>query len=779
MAAVATEPAGYYASCEGASGKNLLTALSAVVSSHTAVSYDGLWTLYGTSDLRPNGKIWDMYSTKEYTYRTDQCGSYQAVGSCYNREHSFPKSWFDDKSPMVSDAYHIYPTDGKVNGQRSNYPYGECEGGTTLPGSGTVRALGRLGKCTFPGYSGTVFEPDDEYKGDFARSYFYMAAAYNSQIASWSSPMLASNSYPAFSQWAINLLLKWHRQDPVSQKELDRNEAVAARQHNRNPFIDHPDLAEHIWGDKTSVAWNCNATYDPAIILPVSGTTVDIGTTVVGVPRSATVTIKGQVLTQAVTLTTSDADFTATPRTIAAATANAGTTATVTFTPTDEGSYTGSLTVASGSATSTIIIIAKAIGTLPAGPVRGIGEDSFLATWSCIGDADANGEYTLDVRCQGESLDEFPRSVRATDESFVVEGLEPSTTYTYTVASEHLRSEPVTVTTLAPQPSVTFLFDGTLSFAAPAGQPSEAAELLVDIANITDPVLLSVAAPFELSTDKATWARTATLDPEEDRVYLRMYSVEAGTFRSSLVATAGDYRTDEVEFQGTAVSGTGYFEDFEMEWPGSQSYITGPYTGTGGVWNFSNAGIFAEQDAAKAYRGQSVRMGKTATSMLAMAEDYPAGFGVVTVQTSLWSGDATATFHLEYSADGGTSWRSAGQASVESTSWAPHTFTVNCAGPARLRLRQSAGARFMVDNIEATTYTNLVPDAAAPYHTWDAFARHGALVIEASMPVHATVSSIDGRTAASITVAGSTALDLAPGLYIVTVDNFSRRVLIK
>lgn len=154
---------------------------------------------------------------------------------------------------MVSDAFHIYPTDGKVNGQRSSFPYGECASGTTLPSCNGVDALGKLGKSTFPGYSGTVFEPVDEYKGDFARTYFYMAACYNDKIASWSSPMLAGNSYPCYTTWAVNLLLKWNEQDPVSQKEIDRNNAVYKHQNNRNPFIDHPELAEYIWGDKQNI----------------------------------------------------------------------------------------------------------------------------------------------------------------------------------------------------------------------------------------------------------------------------------------------------------------------------------------------------------------------------------------------------------------------------------------------------------------------------------------------------------------------------------------------
>lgn len=258
--AMATVPHGYYDDCENKmGGKTLLKALHQTISDHDVVSYSGLWNVYLTSDIDENGKIWDMYSTKRWTPSKEQCGNYHSVGDCYNREHSMPKSWFDDKSPMVSDAFHIYPTDGKVNGQRSNYPYGECSGGMSEPSNGSVKALGKLGTCTFPGYSGTVFEPDDEYKGDFARSYFYMAACYNDKISGWKSDMLAKNDYPCYTSWAVDLLLKWHRQDPVSRKELDRNDAVYAYQGNRNPFIDHPELAEYVWGTKTSERWTSKA----------------------------------------------------------------------------------------------------------------------------------------------------------------------------------------------------------------------------------------------------------------------------------------------------------------------------------------------------------------------------------------------------------------------------------------------------------------------------------------------------------------------------------------
>ena len=296
------EPDGYYKNCEGAGGKDLLMRLYETVGPHTKVTYDGLWNVYKDSDVRPNGTVWDMYSTKEWRSWT-KCGNYKNVGDCLNREHSFPKSWWGGgKANQYSDAFHLYPTDGKVNNQRSNYPFGECAGGDYLPSNGSVRPLGRLGNSTFPGFSGEVFEPDDQYKGDFARSYFYMAAAYNDKISGWTSgnggQMLAGNNYPVYKSWAIDMLLKWHRQDPVSQKEIDRNNAVYKHQGNRNPFIDHPELAEYIWGSKKDAKWSLGATTEPELMLPADGSVADIGLCAVGLSKSVEIKVKGVGLTE-------------------------------------------------------------------------------------------------------------------------------------------------------------------------------------------------------------------------------------------------------------------------------------------------------------------------------------------------------------------------------------------------------------------------------------------------------------------------------------------------
>lgn len=246
----------YYVDIEGKFGATLKTALNKIIKNHTDVSYSGLWRIYKETDYK-DGKVWDMYSTCNWTYSSDQCGGggYSDVCDCYNREHMIPQSWFNKQSPMVSDAFHIYPTDGKVNGIRSNYPHGETN---ASPIGG--KALGKLGSSSVSGYSGTVYEPDDEYKGDIARTYFYFVTCYEDKLSGFDkNNVLTGDTYPSLKSWFYNLMLDWHREDPVSKKEIDRNEAVYKHQKNRNPFIDYPELAEHIWGNKKSEAFYFNA----------------------------------------------------------------------------------------------------------------------------------------------------------------------------------------------------------------------------------------------------------------------------------------------------------------------------------------------------------------------------------------------------------------------------------------------------------------------------------------------------------------------------------------
>lgn len=255
-------PTGYYNDADGKSGYTLKSTLYDIIKGHDNQSYSALWDLYKTSDKKSNGKVWDMYSdvpggtpAYEYTFGSDQCGNYSGEGSCYNREHSFPKSWFNDASPMITDPFHIVPSDGYTNGKRGNYAFGEVGSASWTSTNGS-----KLGSSNYPGYSGTVFEPIDEYKGDFARGYFYMATRYENVIAGWESnndngdAMLNGTSDQVYEDWALEMLIAWHNADPVSQKEIERNDAIYDYQNNRNPFIDHPEYVTSIWGGTTSAS---------------------------------------------------------------------------------------------------------------------------------------------------------------------------------------------------------------------------------------------------------------------------------------------------------------------------------------------------------------------------------------------------------------------------------------------------------------------------------------------------------------------------------------------
>lgn len=256
MSANAQIPAGYYNGTSGLTGYNLKTKLSQIISNGALDNgYSGLWTAYQTTDrdyyYENNGKILDMYSENptgadpyEYTYNTNQCGSYSGEGSCYNREHTIPQSLFNSLSPMKNDVHFIPPTDGKVNGMRSDYPYGVVSSPTWTSQNGS-----KLGPNTTSGYSGTVFEPIDSFKGDIARMIFYFVTRYQDKIPTFASGnMLDQTTGRSLTQWELDVLLTWNAQDPVSQREIDRNNACYALQGNRNPYIDYPNWVSEVWG---------------------------------------------------------------------------------------------------------------------------------------------------------------------------------------------------------------------------------------------------------------------------------------------------------------------------------------------------------------------------------------------------------------------------------------------------------------------------------------------------------------------------------------------------
>jgi endonuclease I len=246
-------PAGYYDSAVGLRGTALRAALHNIIRNHLAQSYDYAFTAFQTTDVKPNKKVWDMYSdipggTPPYEYTFGQTGGGTAEGTGYNREHSWPKTWFGGTVlPMYSDLWILYPTDTKVNNYRGDLPYGDVASATTTSLNGS-----QVGSCADDGYTATVFEPIDPFKGDLARSYFYVSTRYYTEDGTW--PGSAATSGADLLPWASQACVAWHTADPVSQKERLRNGAIYVIQQNRNPFVDHPEFAGLIFDSTSTTA---------------------------------------------------------------------------------------------------------------------------------------------------------------------------------------------------------------------------------------------------------------------------------------------------------------------------------------------------------------------------------------------------------------------------------------------------------------------------------------------------------------------------------------------
>lgn len=255
----AEAPAGYYSSLEGKSGVELIKAVKAVgFRNHKTISYgSGTWTAFHKTDVRiVNGKEcwWDMYSS-------NNVGVTNSVPSTMNIEHSVANSWWDGtKNDAYKDIVHLNPSDKDANSRKGNYPLAEVgkvtwDNGVTFVGK-PVSGQG--------GGSSMVYEPHDDYKGDFARTYMYMFVIYRDmQWGTRFTWMYDTSSELMFRPWAYELLLKWHAADPVSDKERDRNDGIAATQGNRNPFIDLPDLADYIWGAKKGMPYSIDGSNTP------------------------------------------------------------------------------------------------------------------------------------------------------------------------------------------------------------------------------------------------------------------------------------------------------------------------------------------------------------------------------------------------------------------------------------------------------------------------------------------------------------------------------------
>ncbi len=370
VAATAAVPQGYYNSLKGKTGQDLKTAVHDLTVNHTVLNYNNLWYYYYDTDYVPGNReqVWDMYSNNEYFF-----GTRGNAVSGMNKEHSFPKSWWGgSKNAAYSDLHHLIPADANANSARSNWPFGDVASSDWDNGL-SKRGTPRSGQG---GGAGKVFEPADQYKGDFARIYFYMVSCY--QDLNWKTTYMLTNSdWRTLNQWSIDLLLRWAREDPVSEKEIARNDAIERYQNNRNPFVDNPDLMEYIWGTMVGTEWDGSGTVIPdpdpqptdvaTLISPTQGTVLEFGDVAVGDSATLTLYVRGEHFSSPVTLKcylNQYTMFSLSTTSIDTATINslAGYPLQVTYKPTSLGEHKAKILFSGGGMTGSVGIQLRATG---------------------------------------------------------------------------------------------------------------------------------------------------------------------------------------------------------------------------------------------------------------------------------------------------------------------------------------------------------------------------------------------------------------------------------
>ena len=470
MGANATIPAGYYSTLDGKGGQALKDAIHTLAMQHTTLSYGSLWGYFTETDCRPENpnQVWDMYSDRVFYFR----GNGAPYGM--NREHSLPKSWWGgyDVSQGYSaytDINHLYPSEEEANMAKLNWPLGEVsmvefDNGVTRVGSPMTGQGGGANQ---------VFEPDDRYKGDFARTYFYMACAY--QHYKWKYTFMLNNtSWKSLNNWSIDLLCRWARNDAVSDKEVNRNDAVQKHQNNRNPFIDFPDLFEYIWGNRQGQIFYVSeagtssdtTTYngEPELIAPTQGTSLNFGEIALGKSLEYTLYVKGHGLTNPLSLVLYRDDYkmfnipvTSISRT-AANSAN-GYALTITYTPTALGNHSAHLVIYDGGLVGSVDVELSAsclpvptLSTLTALEATNIFENLYVANWKA---ANEDVDYYVITRTIYDKNGREARTeVTYTDDSnltsYAFDDRQPGETHTYYVQSYRLgyMSEPSNIITL-------------------------------------------------------------------------------------------------------------------------------------------------------------------------------------------------------------------------------------------------------------------------------------------------------------------------------------------
>ena len=707
----------YYRPVEGLKKAELKTALHELIQPETVLDYGGkgegyTWSGFAVTDRMPDGEsVRDRYSDIARTFN-----GLEAVPGM-NIEHVFANSWWGHTvNEAYCDLFNLFPSDASANGRKSNNPMGVVDGEASFDNG--VTRVGRSSSYRADSLI-TVWEPADQWKGDFARTFFYMATCYEDLQDEWQTKegllVVQPDRYPTLRPWVSSLLLEWNEADPVDDIERDRNEAVYGIQGNRNPFVDYPQLAAYIWGDSTEHAFytDKNAT-EAELFVPEADESLDYGLQAVSKGMEEKLVIRGRNLPGGLTLTVDGGAFTLDRETLTAEEVTRGTTVTVRCAAgIPAGRHTATLTLDGDGFRQTNGLGVEFVDGVPAYPasdvVCSVNTKRFEASWMDMGEGLTYSleVYTKDGQGRAQMVEGYPLQLQQT--SARVEGLKASTTYYYKVdvldedGQGTMTSNEVEVV----MPDVTPVFTvglSELSFTTVPGRPS--APQTVEVTALEVPqytTTVVVDAPFEVSRDGEAWSQSVTVSGYDQQFQVRLGSVGTeGPVEGEMVVSTPEVNEIVVSLSGEVDASKSFFENFEAGSKGA--YAEGEVTCAAATWRMAQVMIGGlENDRKNGAKAARMQVKKDVVTELEMLEDKAEGCDSLWFYAGLYGSDTGVKLTVSYSQDGGMSWEPvATDLEFRKGEWKRYGYKLDVDGLVRLKftVTGSSSKRLNVDDIQ-------------------------------------------------------------------------------
>ena len=699
----------YYRKVEGLKGVALKKALHDLIQPDQVLNYGGkgegyTWEGFFLSDQMEGGYVRDRYSNELRQFNNDL-----TAVSNMNIEHIWANSWWGHVvNNAYCDLFNLFPSDADANRRKSNNPIGVVDG--TVSWDNDVIKVGKSSSYG-AGKQITAWEPADEWKGDFARVYFYMATCYQHMRDLWCTAegLLTVNpeSDLLLQPWVSQLMLDWANEDPVDEIEEERNRTVHGIQGNRNPFIDYPTLSSYIWGDSTSHVFYIDKESELAeLFVPEAETELNFGLQPLSKGFETNLTIRGRNFKEGVQIHMDNPEFELGATSATKEQLTDGFALPLRISPREPGSYNTILTILGSGYEQTNLLTIDFVDGIPAYEatdiVCSVHSRRFTANWM---NYEPGAEYTLEVYTKDENGTHVDFATYTTpDTTYQVKNVKSSTTYYYTVSiiregeliagSNEIRVE---------MPETTPVFSVTpmeINFTTVPGKDSESKLVNVTALAVQEYVTYaSVEEPFQISIDGEEWVENLILAGNAPTFFVRMAAQEAeGEYEGEMVLTTAGVEEKIVTLTACVDAQKSFFEDFENATKGA--YATASVACNANTWTMNNALLAADDNR---NGGKSVRM--KGAGCLEMESDKTSGCDSLWFWTGLYNKDKGVRLRVSYSLDGGETWTPVGQDIIVGT-WQRYGFEVKMEGNIRLRFENLAtgNKRINIDDIQMSDY---------------------------------------------------------------------------